>query len=170
LLQFTDDSAELWTNFYKEWKTARQKSNDRDRRLTARIDEHILKLAMLYSAIEKRTVISKGALTVAIELGKWLEDVSLRAFSEVGKDSFSRGEKVVLDVVKSQPNGRMYRRYLQQWVHKKGINGEILTRIVNTLVRNGHLKEGVDKTSSGHERPWVEYVPLASPYGLTVNI
>ena len=93
VLQFTDDSAELWTNFYNEWKTARQKTTDRDRRLTARIDEHILKLAMVYSAIEKRTVISKAALTTAIKIGKWLQDVSLQAFSEVGKDSFSRAKR-----------------------------------------------------------------------------
>ena len=61
--------------------------------------------------------------------------------------------------------GRIYRRYLQQWVHKKGINGEMLTRIVGALVKNGHVKEGVDETGSGQKRPWVEYVPLAAHTG-----
>ena len=127
-----------------------------DRKLTARIDEHVLKLAIVYSAIRKQPVITADALVTAILIGKWLQRVSLNAFSEVGRDAFSRGERIVLDIVKSK--GAMYRRYLQQWVHKKGINGELLTRIITSLLKNGHLIEGVKETGSGQKSPWVAYM------------
>jgi hypothetical protein len=155
---FTHESAELWTDFYTRWKTARQDLNERERKLTARIDEHVLKLAMIYSAIEKQVAITVEALVIAISIGKWLQGVASNAFSDVGHDSFSRAEKIVIEIVKSK--GRMYRRYLQQWVHKKGINGDLLTRVINSLVKNGHLFEGADVSASGQKRPWVECVPV----------
>jgi hypothetical protein len=128
-----------------------------DQKLTARIDEHILKLAMIYSAIEKKSTITRDALITAISIGRWLQTVTLDVFSEVGHSSFSRAEKIVIDIVK--PKRRMYRRSLQQRVYKKGIDGETLTRVISSLVKNGHFKEGKETTGSGHERPWVEYVP-----------
>lgn len=153
---WTEDSEHVWTEFYNAWKTQRQKWNERDQKLTARIDEHILKLAMIYSVIEKKSVFTVEALITAMSIGKWLQATTLNAFTDIGKDSFGRGEKVVLDLVREKR--RMYRRYLQQWVHKKGINGEMLGRIITSLVKNGHLGEGVETTQSGQKKPWVEYV------------
>jgi hypothetical protein len=124
------------------------KLDERDRKLTARIDEHILKLAIVYSAIKKQSVVTVEALITAISIGQWLQTTALNAFREVGQDPFGRAEKTVLDIVKSK--GKMRRRYLQQWVYKKGINGEILTRVITSLVKNGELKE-----MDG----WVGYVP-----------
>jgi len=155
---FEPEAEALWRDFYIAWKTARQDRNIRDQKLTARIDEHILKLAMVYSAVEKKSLITLDALITAISIGRWLQATTLEVFSEVGHSSFSRAEKIVIDVVKSK--GKIYRRVLQQRVFKKSIDGDTLTRVITALVKNGHLKEGKDKTISGHERPWVEYVPV----------
>jgi hypothetical protein len=155
---WSDESAEKYTDFYNKWKSSRQTWNQRDRKLTGRIDEHILKLAMVYSAINKKSIFTVDALERAILIGKWLQATTLNAYVDVGGDSFSRGERVVLDLVKAK--GRMYRRYLQQWVHKNGINGEMLTRIIASLIKNGQLREGAEVTGAGQKRPWVEYVPL----------
>jgi Protein of unknown function (DUF3987) len=154
---FDPEAEALWRELYVAWKTARQGWNTRDQKLTARIDEHILKLAMVYSAIEKKSTITREALITAISIGRWLQTVTLDVFSEVGHSSFSRAEKIVIDVVKSKR--RMYRRYLQQWVHKKGVDGDTLSKVITSLVKNGQLGEGADITTSGHKRPWVEYIP-----------
>jgi Primase C terminal 1 (PriCT-1)/Protein of unknown function (DUF3987)/Bifunctional DNA primase/polymerase, N-terminal len=164
---WTERSREIWIQFYTELKKSRQGWNPRDQKLTARIDEHTLKLAMVYSAIEKESVITEEALATAIKIGKWLQQVTLNAFGDVGQDYFSRAEKIVLDVVKAK--GKIYRRYLQQWVHKKGINGEILTRVITSLVKNGQLKEGKETMSSGQERPWVAYIPKSNQEALTTG-
>ena len=158
--EWTEGSGKKWTEFYTELKKSRQGWNPRDQKLTARIDEHTLKLAMIYSAIEKESAITESALTTAIKIGKWLQQVTLNAFSDVGQDYFSRAEKIVLDIVKTK--GQIYRRYLQQWVHKKGINGEVLSRVITSLVKNGQIKEGKQTMPSGQERPWVGYIPKSS--------
>jgi putative DNA primase/helicase len=146
--EWTEESRDLWIRHYTAWKESRRSWNERDRKLTARIDEHILKLAIVYSAIKKQSVVTVEALITAISIGQWLQTTALNAFREVGQDPFGRAEKTVLDIVKSK--GKMRRRYLQQWVYKKGINGEILTRVITSLVKNGELKE-----MDG----WVGYVP-----------
>ena len=99
-LECTNESADLWTEFYIKWKTSRQKWNERDRKLTGRIDEHILKLAMVYVAIEKQSVLTCDALVTALLIGKWLQATTLKAFGDVGKDSFGRGKEVVLGLRK----------------------------------------------------------------------
>jgi hypothetical protein len=147
-----------WIEFYNAWKTKRQDWNTRDQKLTARIDEHITKLALVYSIIKKQSAIDDDALLTAIKIGKWLNAIALNAFSGVGVNPFSKAEKTVLDIVKSKR--KMYRRYLQQWVYKKGIDGDLLDRVIRSLVKNGHLTEGKEMTGSGRERPWVEYIQL----------
>jgi hypothetical protein len=106
-------------------------------------------------------------MVTAISIGRWLQAITLSAFSEVGYNNFSRAEKVVLDIMKAKH--RMYRRYLQQWVYKKGIDGELFARVISSLSKNGHLGEGKEITASGHERTWVEYIPQAASSQLTDN-
>ena len=112
---------------------------------------------MTYSAINKKSVITQEALITAISIGKWLQGVALNAFSEVGHTAFSKAETVVLGILKKHK--KVYRRYLQQWVYKKAIDGDLLTKVVNVLVKNGQIVEGKEKTAAGRERPWVEYIP-----------
>ena len=156
-LEWTAESVSLWTEFYKTWKTKRQMWSAKEQKLTARIDEHVLKLAMVYSAIERQHTITVKALATAITIGEWLQSTALSAFSDVGHDSFSKAEKVVLDIVKTR--GKITRRYLQQWVHKKGINGEFLARVIISLTKNGQVQERKQTMLSGQEKLWVEYIP-----------
>ncbi len=153
---WTDESKALWGEFYVGWKTARQDWSAREQQLTARIDEHILKIALVYSAIKKESELTCGSLVTAISIGKWLQSVALDAFSEVGHTAFSKAENVVLRIVRKHK--RIYRRYLQQRVYKFGIDGDVLNRVIQSLVKNGQLIEGKETMGSGHQRPWVEYV------------
>ena len=69
---------------------------------------------MVYSAVEMQSLITETALTTAISIGNWLQRVALDAFGNVGRDSFSKAEKIVLDIVRRR--GKTYRRSLQQSV------------------------------------------------------
>jgi hypothetical protein len=160
---WTDEAKELWTTFYTTWKTARQDWSTREQQLTARIDEHIIKFAVVYSAINKQERIVCDALVTAISIGKWLQSVALNAFSEVGHSAFSKAETVVLRFLKKHK--RIYRRDLQQRVYKFGIDGDVLNRVIQSLVKNGHAAEGNETMASGQHRPWVEYINT----GITAN-
>ena len=95
-------------------------------------------------------------MATAISIGKWLKSVALDAFSEVGHSAFSKAETVVLRYLKKHKT--IYRRDLQQWVYKQGIDGDMLHRVVQSLVKNGHANERKETMASGQERPWLEYV------------
>ena len=104
------EAATLWTEFYHAWKTTRQDRNVRDQKLTARIDEHILKLALVYSAIGKQRVLTPEAFLKAISIGKWLQSVALNAFNDLGQDRFAKCEGKILEALKAAKNRRMCTR------------------------------------------------------------
>lgn len=155
-MDWSPEARELWTMFYTEWRTARKAWDATSANLTARIFEHVLKVALVYSALGEEKKISAKSLATAIAIGEWLQGNILRLFGDVGLDQFSKAEKVILEIVKAK--GEIYRRELQQLGFKKGINGELFGRVLRALEANGHVTIGEIETMAGRKRPIVEYV------------
>ena len=151
-LAWDKDAAALWTEFYTAWKTSRQEWNTRDQKLTARIDEHVLKLAMLYSAIEKKRVLTREAFVVAISIGKWLQSIALDAFSDLGQDRFAKCETKILEALRLAKKRCMWRRDLQRRMSRYGFNGEIFNRAIKALEANEHIRCDRVTTSAGKYR------------------
>jgi len=78
----------LWTDFYTQWRTVRKVWDIKSQSLTARIQEHIQKIAVVYSMLAGETYISAPTLATAIAIGEWLEKTILRLFQNVGLDAF----------------------------------------------------------------------------------
>jgi len=155
-MDWSPEAREMWTTFYTEWRTARKAWDAKSANLTARIFEHVLKVALVYSALGEEKKISAKSLATAIAIGEWLQSNVLRLFGDVGLDQFSKAEKVILEIVKAK--GEIYRRELQQSGFKKGINGELFGRVLRALEANGHVTIGEIETMAGRKRPVVEYV------------
>lgn len=152
---WSPEAKELWGAFYTEWRTVRKAWDTRQANLTARIFEHILKIALVYSALGGEQKISATSLAIAIAIGEWLQGNALRLFGDVGLDQFSKAERVILEIVKAR--GSIYRRELQQLTFKKLINGELFGRALRTLEVNGHVTISEIETMAGRKRPIVEY-------------
>jgi hypothetical protein len=128
----------------------------RSQSLTARIQEHIQKIALVYSALAFETSISAPTLATAIAIGEWLQSTILRLFENVGLDAFSKAESTVLKIVRERK--RIPRRVLQQIVSKKGINGKLFADVLKTLEANGHIVEFPETTSSGQISKIIAYL------------
>jgi len=155
-MEWSGEAKELWRGFYVHWRTERKTWALTAQKLTARTHEHVQKIACVYAAVNGEAVITAKNLAIAIKIGEYFEDSALRLFGDVGLNPFSKAEKDILGILK--PQGRMWRRDLQQVVSKKGINGELFGRVLKSLESNDHIYQGRDKGFSGQERPYVEYL------------
>ena len=155
--QWHPEAEEVWSDFYTEWRTVRKGWNARAANLTARIFEHVLKIALVYSALGGEEKISAKSLATAIAIGEWLQGNVLRLFGDVGLDQFTKAEKVILEILK--PRRRMWRRDLQQAASKKKINGKLFGEVLRSLEANDHVKQGESESLSGQKRLFVEYIP-----------
>jgi hypothetical protein len=101
--------------------------------------------------------ISAPTLAIAIAIGEWLGKTILRLFENVGLDTFSKAELMVLKIGKERQ--RIHRRTLQQIVSKKGINGRLFSDVLKALEANGHIIELPETTSSGQVSKIIVYIP-----------
>ena len=68
-LEWSEEAKELWTAFYVSWRTVRKAWDNKSQSLTARIQEHIQKIAVVYSTLAGETAISGPKLAQAIAIG-----------------------------------------------------------------------------------------------------
>ncbi|OGU70154.1 MAG: hypothetical protein A3H45_10540 [Ignavibacteria bacterium RIFCSPLOWO2_02_FULL_55_14] len=155
-LEFDSRAHDLWGEWYIAWKKERDELDPKRRDLTARTSEHVLKISLVYSALAQEREISARSLITGIKIGEWLEGNVLRAFEDVGLDSFSKAEKLILSKIRSK--GRLFRRVLQQAAGARGINARMFGDVLKTLHENGHIKITGDKALSGQKTILVEYV------------
>jgi hypothetical protein len=157
-LEFSHSAAELWTDFYTQWKTERRTWNAKPANLSARIFEHVLKIAVAYSVLAGEREISARSLGIAIEIGGWLQANTLKLFADTGIDQFGKCERAIIDVLKRAKDGVMWRRDLQQMMSKKGFNGELFNRAIRALETNGIVEPDTITTMAGRVRPILRYI------------
>jgi Bifunctional DNA primase/polymerase, N-terminal/Protein of unknown function (DUF3987)/Primase C terminal 1 (PriCT-1) len=155
-MEWSPEAKDLWTEFYVSWRTVRRGWDIKSQSLTARIQEHIQKIAVVYSTLAGEATITAPTLATAITIGEWLEKTILRLFENVGLDTFSKAELTVLKIVRDRK--RIPRRSLQQIVSKKGINGKLFGEVLKSLEANGHIIEVSEPTPSGQYSKIVAYV------------
>jgi Bifunctional DNA primase/polymerase, N-terminal/Protein of unknown function (DUF3987) len=157
-LEMTAEATELWIDFYTGWKNERRAWHPKQANLSARIFEHVLKIAVVYSALAAEPQISAKSLAIAVAVGGWLQSNTLRLFADTGMDHFGKCERVILDILKRAKDGHMWRRDLQQAVSKRSFNGEVFNRALKALESNDHVRCYPVTSPAGRERPIVEYI------------
>lgn len=172
-LEMTAEATALWTNFYTGWKNERRGWHPKQANLSARTFEHVLKIAVVYSALAAEPQISAKSLAIAVAVGGWLQSNTLRLFADTGMDHFGKCERVILDILKRAKDGRMWRRDLQQAVSKRGFNGEVFNRALRALESNDHVRCYPITSPAGRERPIVEYIQeqvTVSPHRIRLQV
>jgi Protein of unknown function (DUF3987) len=161
-LELDSEAMGLWCDFYRALRASAEQREAREVQLTSRIDGHVLKIALVYSAILNKREITAEPMRIAIELGKWLQASTLSVFHNVGVDPLTKVEQDILGAIEKRH--WIYRRDLQRLLHA---NGELFGRALKSLDANGFVKcyDGKELTpfgdfSGGQARPWIEYVRL----------
>jgi hypothetical protein len=156
-LEMTPQAEEIWCEFYNAWKTERRSWQQRQAELTARIFEHVLKIAIVYTVLAQEDEISADSICRAVAVGGWLQSNTLALFSDVGLDALSKVERVIVEILKSK--GRMYRRDLQQVASKRGFNAEFFNRALKSLEANDVVEIAEVFSAAGRRRFTVELLP-----------
>jgi hypothetical protein len=121
-----DPAAEKdWKEYYLNLKKERRAMALKDAQLTARIFQHVMKIAMVYSVLDGRPVITKSALSIAIGVGDWLRSNTTGLFATTGRDHLGKCEYLILDLLLRAQKRRMYRRDLQIALGSRGYNAEV---------------------------------------------
>jgi hypothetical protein len=155
-MEMTPEAEEAWCEFYTTWKTERTTWNLKQSQLTARTFEHVLKIAVLYSALAGEERIGIDSLCRAIAVGGWLQSNTLALFSDAGLDQLGKVERVITTILK--PKKIMFRRDLQRLVGSRGHNAEMFNRALVALEKNDVIGLGKTTTGAGRERPTVAYL------------
>lgn len=153
--EMTREAERLWCEFYTTWKNDRRGWQQKMTELTARCFEHVLKIAIVYAALDGEVQITAEALARAIALGEWLQSNTLSLFSDAALDHFGKCEQTILDLLKRTKDCRLWRRDLQQSVAKRGFNAEIFGRAVKALEASDVIEQYAVRTMAGRMRPVV---------------
>ena len=156
-VEMTPEAETIWCDFYTQWKTERRGWNQKQAELTARVFEHVLKIAIVYAVLAGEDRISKDSLCRAIAVGGWLQSNTLTLFSDTGLDVLAKVERIIIAILK--PKGRMYRRDLQQAASKRGINAELFNRALKSVEANDVVEIGEILSMAGRRRSIVEFLP-----------
>ena len=147
----TGEAKELYADFYKNWKAEQKSLSDDLSDLTNRIPDHVLKIAVVYSALESQKR-DFPSLTVAnaISIGGYLESMTHGLFGDVSLTKIGRVEKMIIDRLKAK-GGSMVKRDLRQSLGSK-VDTEGFNRAIQNLERAEIIKIDPEDTLAGRER------------------
>jgi hypothetical protein len=154
--EMTPDAEKIWSDFYIQWRMERRSWQQKPVELTARLFEHVLKIAVVYSVLAGTFEITSDSLCRAIAIGGWLQANTVALFGDTGLDQLGKAEMAIVEILKTK--GRMLRRALQQAASKRGINAEVFNRVIKSLDANDVVELGEDRSGANQRRRWVEYV------------
>jgi uncharacterized protein DUF3987 len=148
----------LWNEFYPAWKKERRDMKAKDAQLTARIFEHVLKIAIVYAVTGGEATITECTLATAIQIGGWLQSNATRLFAATGRDRLGKCEYLILDLLLRAHGRRMYRRDLQMSLGGRGYNAETFNRAQRALLLSERIAATEEETISNRTRTMIEYV------------
>jgi hypothetical protein len=151
----TPAAQELWKKWFDQWSLDHGKLHHREQLLTERIPEHALKIALIYSAVEREQDISAQSLAISIKICGWLESNTRKIFQDVGLDKRSKAETVIIRRLKSAKNNCMYVRDLQQYCGSLRITRTDFRDALKVLKDTDQVNEHV-QTVMGRERKAIE--------------
>jgi len=120
----------LYQTFYCAWRERQRLRSGETAAITNRITDHVVKIAMMYSALEGYTEITDQAIATAIQIGDYLERTAISIFGETGLSKQGRVEQMIISRLKSN-GGMMAYRALQ-----RALGGKTEAESFNRAIRN----------------------------------
>jgi hypothetical protein len=158
-VRFDAKAFALWDRFYRAWDAEEQRRDPLLLAAVKRIHAYILKLAMVYAALEGTLPeITADQLSASILVGRYGEQcaIELLSLQNAGTNPRKELERRILALVDAEPSGRITRReiYKRLWRHYS--DAEAFNRPFDSLVRAGELFT----KNEGRGRVWVSREPL----------
>jgi len=140
--RFDTKSCVPWDKFYRVWDAEESRRDPLLLAAVKRIPAYILKLAMLYAALETTLPeITCEQLEAAILVGRYGEDCAkeLLSLQNSGTNPRKELERRILALVDAEPSGAVTKReiYKRLWRHYP--DAEAFNRAFDSLVRAGEL-------------------------------
>ena len=129
------DATAMWEEFYK-WQREQNADAEILSALTVRIPGHVLKMAMIFAALDYFTEISVDHLEDAIAIGKWLMANVKHLFHEFGQPEVEKAERRIQEILSE---GLRTRRQIQQRCRQ--FSTETFSRAVKNLIGAGLVEE-----------------------------
>ena len=134
-LEWTEESKQVWQEFYQWHFTKKGEVSELMATLVERIPEQVLKLALIFSAIEGFYKIEDYILLDAIKVGKWCMVNTENLFQDFGQTLREKAENKITNMLKM---GEMSRRKLQQ---NSNIDAETFSHAMLNLISAGLVEE-----------------------------
>jgi hypothetical protein len=99
-IKIDPDCDNLWTAFYHEYRNPNGHSPLLFQ-LNDRMQNHVLKLAMIFAILEGKKEIGYLHMQDAINIGYWLMDNNKRLFGMIGKTLHSKTEQQIIDAIRA---------------------------------------------------------------------
>ena len=96
-MEWSEEARELYKIFYDSWYVRQQSLPDEISALSNRIPDHIVKIAMVYSALNTSDEITAEAIAIAIAVGRYLEEITLTLFGDVTLSEKGRVEQMIIN-------------------------------------------------------------------------
>jgi hypothetical protein len=156
--RFDAKARPLWEKFYRAWDAEESRRDPLLLAAVKRIPAYILKLAMLYAALEGTLPqVESGQLAAAILVGRYGENCTkeLVSLQHTGTNPRKELERRILALVDAEPSRVITKReiYKRLWRHYP--DAEAFNRAFDSLVRAGELFT----QHEGRGRVWVAREP-----------
>jgi len=135
---WTEEAMKLYKEFYQNWHRRQKTLLDDIAALTNRMPDHIVKIAMVYSALEGRKNIAADSIAAAIAVGNYLEQITHSLFGDVTLTSAGRVENMIINRLRGN-QGAMEFRKLRQSLGGK-VDSESFNRSIANLQKADVIK------------------------------
>ena len=117
-MEWSEEARELYKIFYGSWHERQKSLPDEISALTNRIPDHIVKIAIVYSALNTSEEITAESIAIAIAVGRYLEEITQSLFGDVTLSEKGRVEHMIITRLRSK-GGMMEFRGLRQSLGSK---------------------------------------------------
>ena len=139
--KWTDEAEDFYINWYH--KLRRSKINDRTGSI-GRIQDHVLKVAMLVSLARKEDL-DLAVEDLALAIAKCEECMQAIQIANMGGSQLDAGPgeslRLVLRALLDAPNGTLSRKEILKMFRHKGVDSFMLDRVVETLVQSKSIEQ-----------------------------
>jgi len=157
--RFGTKARALWDKFYYAWDAEESRRDPLLLAAVKRIPAYILKLAMLYAAVEGTLPeIRYDQLAAAVLVGRYGEDCAkeLLSLQNAGTNPRKELERRILAMVGAESSGVVTKREIYKRLWRHYTDAETFNRAFDSLVRAGELFI----RQEGRGRVWVSREPL----------
>lgn len=142
-LRWSDEAGSLFDRWYFDNQRIMDRLSEQEGALCVRTHEFIVKIALVYSIIEKEFCITEKAMAIAIQIGDYLQNTALRLFGGV---AFTRRGRIEQRIIKALREKALTRREI-----KHLFGGYCDSKEVNDAVEALQTSEQIQKCTIARE-------------------